>query len=81
MEQYEFKVENMTCQGCAGKIRTALEEWGKVESVNVDVGTKSVIVTSNEKGEVIKEIIQSVGFNPVEKEKSQGIFGKIFRKF
>lgn len=46
MEQ-TFKVEGMSCQGCANSIQTLLDTSGKVQSAKVDLENERVTVDSD----------------------------------
>ncbi len=43
----EITVEGMTCDGCAGKVRGALESTDGVASAQVDHASGRVVVTPN----------------------------------
>ncbi|KDD72288.1 hypothetical protein H632_c3575p0 [Helicosporidium sp. ATCC 50920] len=46
MGQVKLRVD-MACQGCAGAVRRVLEQLEGVESVDIDVAEKSVVVTGS----------------------------------
>lgn len=41
---YAFKVQDMTCGGCAASIRTSVSRLPGVTAVNADPATKDVVV-------------------------------------
>jgi copper chaperone len=45
MEQLRFTVPGMTCGHCVGAVQTEIEKVPGVETVDVDLAAKAVVVT------------------------------------
>ena len=52
---YAFKVEDMTCGGCAASIKRAVSRVAGVSAVDANPSTKDVVVDAS--GEVSRETI------------------------
>ncbi|MBT3251798.1 MAG: cation transporter [Candidatus Marinimicrobia bacterium] len=74
MKEVVFKVNDMTCGGCAGKIQKAIEESDVSLKVNIDIDKKKVSVTGNITETDAKEIIINTGYTPEKFKK--GWFGR-----
>ncbi len=64
-KKVEMKVEGMTCEGCAAKVKTCLEKVEGVKSAEVSLEKKLAVVTfdngkTNE--EALKAAVTSAGF-------------------
>jgi uncharacterized membrane protein YraQ (UPF0718 family)/copper chaperone CopZ len=66
LQQREFQVTGITCQGCAGKLKTALNALDDIVKTEVDVEIGLVTVSGNSLNEerLLAEIRQC-GFQPV----------------
>ena len=64
MKEVVFKVNDMTCGGCAGKKQKAIEESDVSLKVNIDIDKKKVSVTGNITETDAKEIIINTGYTP-----------------
>ncbi|CAD7005681.1 copper transport protein ATOX1 [Ceratitis capitata] len=62
MPVHEFKVE-MTCSGCANSVERVLNKLGaeKVEKINIDLDSKTVLVTSSLTADELLETIKKTG--------------------
>jgi len=47
MNDLIFKVEDMTCGGCASRVQTTLEESETVGAVDIDIAKQLVTVTTS----------------------------------
>ncbi|CAD5234449.1 unnamed protein product [Bursaphelenchus xylophilus] len=60
-QTYNFKVE-MTCEGCANAARRVLGKLGdKVQDIKIDVGAKTVSVTTTTTKEEIQTALEKTG--------------------
>jgi copper chaperone len=65
MNTFNIKVEDMTCGHCKARIEKSLIEAVKPSKIEVDLGTKTVVVeTEALQGEVFKAI-DDAGYTPV----------------
>jgi len=78
MPNHVFTVKDMTCQGCAGKIRSALEANETISNVDISVEKKSITLTSDTDWDSISNIIREAGYTPEYSDKNSGIFGRLF---
>ncbi len=78
MSNHVFKVKDMTCQGCAGKIRSALESNENISDVDISVEKKSITLASDSDWDSISNIIREAGYTPESMVKISGIFGSLF---
>jgi len=78
MPNHVFTVKDMTCQGCAGKIRSALESNDRISNVDISVEKKSITLASDSDWENIAHIIREAGYSPESAVKKQSLFGRIF---
>lgn len=64
---YNFKVQDMSCGGCAASIRKAVERVPGVESVSADPNTKDVVVKTvgDVSAETIVAAIKDAGYNEI----------------
>jgi len=60
-----FKVEDMTCNHCAGAITRALKEVDAHATIDVQVAEKRVHVDSRLAAAVLAEAIKEAGFTPL----------------
>ena len=79
-----FKIDGMTCGGCASKVNKALDSLEGIEScdVNVDKGQAKIIFDDskiNEK-EILETLSNKTNFNcsVPEKKVKKGFFQKLF---
>jgi len=76
MNDLIFKVEDMTCGGCASRIQTALENSDSVSSVDIDIAKQLVTVTTSAEKEQISDLIRKAGYSP--EPVSKGLLGSLF---
>jgi copper chaperone len=64
---YQFKVEDMTCGGCAASIRNAVLRVPSVRSIEADPASKDVIVDApaDVTREAIVAAIQQAGYTEI----------------
>ena len=79
-----FKIDGMTCGGCASKVNKALDSLEGIQScdVNVDKGQAKIIFDDskiNEK-EILEKLINKTNFScsVPEKKVKKGFFQKLF---
>lgn len=60
----KFKVNDMTCGGCARHIQTALKQQDEASIVVIDLKLKTVEVQSRLNEDKISEIIRNEGYTP-----------------
>ncbi len=78
MQQHEFTVANMNCDGCVANIRRALEE-ASIAEFDIELSKKLVSVTADLEAEAVAAIIQEAGYEArPASEKKQGFPGKLF---
>ncbi len=58
----EFKVQGMTCGGCARGVTNALHRVDAEAVVNVDLASKTVSVNSTADAQQLKQAIEKAGF-------------------
>lgn len=58
----EFKVQGMTCGGCARGVTNALHGVDADALVNVDLPSKTVSVNSTADAQLLKQAIEKAGF-------------------
>lgn len=61
----KFRVENMTCGGCARSVTATLKQLDPQATVNIDVETKWVDLDSTLSVEQVTEALTEDGFPPV----------------
>lgn len=59
----EFKVEGMTCGGCARGVTNALKRVDAAAVVDVDLAGKTVSVNSTADTQQLKQAIETAGFS------------------
>ncbi|XP_055706037.1 copper transport protein ATOX1 [Phlebotomus papatasi] len=57
---HKFQVE-MTCEGCSGAVKRVLGKLDQIEDVNIDLPSKTVLVTSTLPSEQLLETIKKTG--------------------
>ena len=64
---YQFKVEDMTCGGCAASVRTAVLSVPGVRSIEADPASKDVVVDAPAEvtREAIVAAIQQAGYSEI----------------
>ncbi|MEO3875760.1 heavy metal-associated domain-containing protein [Nonomuraea sp. B12E4] len=67
MSASTYKVSGMTCSGCAGKVTAEIRKVAGVSSVDVDLATGQVTVTSDGPldDEQIRNVVEEVGYEVV----------------
>ncbi|MBT3496809.1 MAG: cation transporter [Candidatus Marinimicrobia bacterium] len=78
MPNHVFIVKDMTCQGCAGKIRSALEAHDYILNFKIDVEKKLVSASSDSDWHFIANLIREAGYTPESIKKKKGLFEKLF---
>ncbi|ARS28252.1 heavy-metal-associated domain-containing protein [Sphingomonas sp. KC8] len=58
----DFKIQGMTCGGCARGVTNALQRVDANAVVNVDLASKTVSVSSTADVQHLKEAIEKAGF-------------------
>ena len=61
----KFRIENMTCGGCARSVTATIKDLGENATVNIDVATKLVEVESTVSESEIVAALTEDGFPPV----------------
>ena len=57
-----FKVQGMTCGGCARAVTNAVQQVDPAASVEVNVGAKTVSVTSTASSDRLQGAIEEAGY-------------------
>ncbi|MBW0450777.1 copper chaperone [bacterium M00.F.Ca.ET.228.01.1.1] len=60
----EFSVQDMSCGGCANSIARAIAGLDPAATVNIDVATKIVKITSTLPATQLRDAIEAAGFHP-----------------
>lgn len=60
----KFRIDNMTCGGCARSVTATIKELDQNAIVNIDVESKLVEVESNVSEQEIIDALQEDGFPP-----------------
>ena len=60
----KFRIDNMTCGGCARSVTATIKELDQNAIVNIDVESKFVEVESNVSEQEIIDALQEDGFPP-----------------
>ena len=58
----KFRIENMTCGGCARGVTATIQDIDPNAKVDVDLATKIVTVESSESVDKITEALEEDGF-------------------
>jgi copper chaperone len=58
----KFKVEGMTCGGCARAVTNAVKQVDPAASIDIDLSSKSVAVTSTASTEQLQKAIADAGY-------------------
>ena len=58
-----YKVEGMTCGGCASSIEKAIKDAAPSAEVAIDVAAKEVVVDGVDDDELIKTVVEDAGFD------------------
>jgi len=61
----KFKIENMTCGGCARSVTATIKELDQNAVVNIDIESKWVEVETNVPEQEVVEALNEDGFPPV----------------
>ena len=64
MAEMKFIVDNISCEGCADKIRQSLENLGGVEELTIAMDKRLVVVLGEADPEEIEKAIQDAGYSP-----------------
>ena len=57
-----FKVQGMTCGGCARAVTNAVQQADPAAAVAVDLGAKTVAVTSSASSDRLQRAIEEAGY-------------------
>lgn len=57
-----FKVQGMTCGGCARAVTNAVKQVDPAAAVAVDLGAKTVAVTSSASSDRLQRAIEEAGY-------------------
>ncbi len=79
MNKYQFIVKDMTCEGCAGRIRDALKRVTGVENVDINVNTHLVTVKGIAEEESLKKAIINTGYTPTVFRGKKSFLGRLFQ--
>ena len=60
----QFRIEDMTCEGCVRSVTRAIQSLDPTAQVQVDLASRRVEVTSTAAGEQISAALQAAGFTP-----------------
>lgn len=63
MSKFKVKIEGMSCMHCVGHVKNALEDCGKVDSMEVNIGDATI--EGNITADEIKDIIEEEGYDVV----------------
>jgi copper chaperone len=66
MEQFQFKIQTMTCQSCVNAISKAIKTIDPKAIVHVDLSHKMVKVDSEKQSRDVAQAIESAGFHILE---------------
>ena len=61
----KFRIDNMTCRGCARSVTATIKDLDENATVNIDVATKLVEVESSVSADQIITALTEDGFPPV----------------
>lgn len=73
--KYTFSVPDMSCSHCKMRIEKAMDESGKVNSLNIDLGAKKVSLESDLSEAEIVSLFDSAGYDAVLNVKEAGQSG------
>jgi len=62
-------VKDMTCDGCASKVRAALESSSKTSDIEINVANKEVKVWGSISEREAFELVKHAGYSPEPKKK------------
>ena len=62
MEERTYIVDGMTCGSCEALVTEELEELSGVESVDVDLDTKRVVVRGTASDADVRSLLDEVGY-------------------
>ena len=66
MAELKFIVEDISCEGCAAKIRESLENLAGVEEIIITVDKKLVEISGEADPVEVEKIILETGYSPKE---------------
>jgi copper chaperone len=64
MNTFTVKVEDMTCGHCKARIEKSLKDAVNPSKVDVDLGSKTVVVETEASREAVFEAIDDAGYTP-----------------
>ncbi len=77
MPKHIYQVKDMTCQGCAGTIRSALDGNEHITKVQIDVDSKHIEIESSLEWNEGAKLIQDAGYTP-ENGNKKSFWEKLF---
>ena len=66
----ELQINDMTCGGCAASITRAVRQVDAAATLDIDVATHAVKISSNVEPRLLLEAIEAAGYHPVEQARS-----------
>ncbi len=61
----QFRIENMTCGGCARSVTRTIQKLDPAAEVRIDVEARQVAVRSTASPEALASALDAAGFPPV----------------
>ena len=62
----ELQINDMTCGGCAASVTRAVRQVDAAATLDIDVATHSVKISSGVEPRLLLEAIEAADFHPVE---------------
>ena len=60
--QVVYIIEGMSCNHCKASVEKAIRGLENVENVEIDLGKKEAVVTGSPSDEVVKKVVEDLGF-------------------
>lgn len=64
-EQYYFRINGMTCDGCVNKVEKNLQNLEGIEEYEVDLETGMAVVKASVSAQEITAAIDAAGYNAI----------------
>lgn len=80
MADYNFKVNNMNCNGCVANIQRALESDENIASFTIELSDKKVTVQSELDEQAVAKVIIDAGYDAVPDSGKKGFLNTLFNK-
>ena len=64
----QFRIENMTCSGCAGSVTKAIQSVDKAAVVKADPANRKIEVETSAARAEIEAVLAEVGYPPARQE-------------